>query len=83
VLDQEHRLGHICAVLHRRCCSAEGKVTRALIRCGVKNKDGFLAGLTAYRQLHSGNQTGLLHPSYRTADEKKALRKKRLIRRKT
>jgi hypothetical protein len=80
VLDHSHREGHVRAVLHRGCNSAEGKVINALKRYGVQDHEAFLKGLIEYHRIHSTNQTGLIHPSYFTPEEK-ALRRKAKVKR--
>jgi hypothetical protein len=53
-----------------------GKLENNHKRYGV-NLDAFLGGLQQYIELHKTNQTGLLHPTHRTLDEKKVLARKR------
>jgi hypothetical protein len=43
-------------------------------RYGVPNLSAFLNGLAAYLQRHETDQTGLLHPSHLTEDEKRLKR---------
>lgn len=70
VLDHDHTGGHIRAVLHRGCNAAEGKILNTLRRCGIKNPAEYLISLVQYHELHTTNQTGLIHPLHFTADEK-------------
>ena len=77
VLDHTHKAGHIRAVLHRGCNAVEGKVVNAIKRYGIADPAAFLAGLIKYHEVHRTDQTGLIHPTFKTAEEKKALAKKR------
>lgn len=75
VLDHDHRTGLIRGTLHRGCNSALGKLENAARRYKV-DLHGLAAGLVEYLQI----QTDVLHPTHRTPDEKKALAKKRRVR---
>lgn len=77
VLDHDHKGGHIRAVLHRSCNAAEGKVINILRRFGVKDAQHFLRELISYHELHTTNQTGLIHPTFKTEAEKKERAKRR------
>jgi hypothetical protein len=74
VLDHDHATGAVRAVLHRTCNTLLGKVENAYRRFGVKDLSAFAQGLVPYMQHHAVNRTGLLHPSHRTDDEKRARR---------
>lgn len=77
VLDHDHAGGHVRSVLHRTCNAVEGKIIGAMRRFGIKDPDAFLVELVQYHKTHKENATGLIHPTHRTPDEKKALAKKR------
>lgn len=70
VLDHDHTLGHVRAVLHRGCNAAEGKILKTLKRYGIKDPKAYLEGMVKYHQTHAENQTGFIHPSHFTAEEK-------------
>lgn len=58
-----------------------GKIENGLKR-GIPDPEGFLNGVGPYLELHKENQTGLLHPTHLTAEEKKAKAKRRAQRKK-
>lgn len=70
VLDHNHKHGHVRAVLHRTCNSVEGKILGAMRRFGIKDPKGYLLGLVKYHEAHETNQTGLIHPTFKTPEEK-------------
>lgn len=72
VLDHNHKDGHVRAVLHRTCNAVEGKIVNAMRRYGIKNPREYLEGLVKYHDFHETNQTGLIHPTHRTPEEKAA-----------
>lgn len=74
VLDHDHGTGAIRATLHRSCNALLGKVENNFKRYGVQNLAAFCQGLAPYLQAHMTNVTGLLHPTYRTEDEKRIKR---------
>ena len=77
VLDHNHSTGAVRGSLHRGCNSLLGKVENNAARYGVPNVAAFGAGLGPYLARHQINKTGLLHPTYKTEDEKRLLRNKR------
>lgn len=79
-LDHSHEHGGIRGALHGTCNMLLGKVERGLKR-GIRDRQGFVANLAAYLNTHESNQTGLLHPTWLTKDEKKLKAKKRAKRR--
>lgn len=81
VLDHCHKSGAVRATLHRGCNSLLGKLENNYKRYGV-NIDAFVAGVGQYLETHKENQTGLIHPTHKTPEEKKALKKKRVQRQK-
>lgn len=81
VLDHCHKTGAIRATLHRGCNSLLGRVENNAPRYRV-DVLAFAQGLGEYLATHKTNQTGLLHPSHRTPEEKKLLAKKRRARKK-
>lgn len=73
VLDHCHTDGYIRGVLHRGCNSLLGKVENNHKRYGVSNLTAFLLGVTPY--LHSSKlKYNLLHPSFKTEEEKRLAR---------
>ena len=76
VLDHDHSTGALRGTLHRTCNALLGKVENNYKRYGVKNLGAFCAGLAGYLQRHMVNQTGLLHPTFKTEDEKREKRNK-------
>lgn len=51
-----------------------GKVENNHKRYGIKNLAAFANGVASYLQRHTTNQTGLLHPSHKSEDEKRERR---------
>lgn len=82
VLDHDHSSGAIRAVLHRSCNALLGKVENNAARFGVRDLAAFSHGVGKYLQIHRTNITGLLHPTHKTADEKRiaANKKRRTVR---
>lgn len=74
VLDHDHSTGAIRATLHRSCNALLGKVENNYRRYGVSNLAAWAQGMPAYLQQHAVNRTGLLHPTHKTADEKRVAR---------
>lgn len=77
VLDHDHDTGAVRAVLHRSCNAVLGKVENGAVRYCVPNLVAFASGLGNYIRTHQVNVTGLIHPLYRTSEEKRLLRNKR------
>ncbi|AHB12117.1 endonuclease VII [Xylella phage Paz] len=74
VLDHDHLTGAVRGVLHRGCNSLLGKVENNALRYGVHALSAFCHGLAPYFQAHVTNITNLLHPTFKTADEKRLAR---------
>lgn len=74
VLDHCHQTGAVRGVLHRGCNSLLGKVENNAGRYGVRELFAFCRGLAPYLQKHMTNITGYLHPTHKTADEKRLAR---------
>lgn len=74
VLDHDHTTGFLRAMLCRNCNGIEGKI-KNLARRGQRMYDHtwFLKRLTAYWEEHDHAEPehGLLHPTHKTADEKR------------
>lgn len=71
VLDHDHLTGEIRGVLHRGCNSLLGHIENGKARYGltaVSDLARFLAGVQEY--MHAPGH-GVLHPTYRTEDEKR------------
>lgn len=77
VLDHDHSNGAIRAALHRGCNALLGKVENNAARYGVSSVAAFGSGLGPYLARHTLNITGLLHPTFKTEDEKRLLRNTR------
>lgn len=71
-LDHHHQTGAVRGVCHRGCNSLEGKIANAVKRFGVQDMKALLSGLLMYYAKHETDQTGLIYPSHKTAQEKKA-----------
>lgn len=77
VLDHNHSTGAVRGVLHRGCNSLLGKLENNAARYGVRDIGTFTNGVAAYLRAHLTNITGYLHPTHKSADEKRLLRNKR------
>ena len=75
VLDHDHKSGRIRGVLHRGCNALEGTITNALPR-NLITPERLQAIFANWARYHS-TPKDLLHPSHRTAEERKARAKKR------
>lgn len=49
----------------------------AMRRYGIKNPLEFLENMIQYQKTHSENQTGLIHPTFKTPEQKAAATKAR------
>ena len=74
VLDHDHSTGAVRATLHRGCNALLGKIENNHKRYGVVNLAAFTNGVAAYLQYHMTNQTGWLHPTHKSEDEKRIRR---------
>lgn len=77
VLDHCHKGGHVRAVLHRSCNSLLGKLENNAPRYGMSFEQlvAFANGAGAYLVKHQENQTGFIHPTHFTPEEKAERRK--------
>ena len=80
-LDHHHGTGAIRGALHGQCNLLLGKLERG-VKMGIPDPEGFLAGIGPYLALHKENQTGLLHPTHLTPEEKKSKAKRKAQKRK-
>jgi hypothetical protein len=72
VLDHDHSTGAIRGTLHHSCNALLGKVENNAGRFGVSGHlIEWCAGLAQYLMRHKTNVTGLIHPTYKTDDEKR------------
>lgn len=76
VLDHCHTSGHIRSVLHRGCNALLGKIENNYKRYGIAEIElaGLAAGAYQYMRQHTVPQTEWLHPTFKTADEKRLAR---------
>lgn len=74
VLDHDHATGAVRATLHRGCNALLGKLENNYKRYGVRSIGAFCAGVADYLAKHQTNQTGLIHPTHKTEDEKRLAR---------
>ena len=86
VLDHDHQTGAVRGTLHNGCNALLGKLENNYKRYGVLNLPAFANGVASYLQRHMTNQTGLLHPTHKTPEEKRLLtndraRKRRALKR--
>jgi hypothetical protein len=77
-LDHDHKTGLIRSVLCRNCNGIEGKIFN-LCRRGKRkmSEKEYLIEILTYWTFHEQNIRPLLHPTYKTLDEKRELRNKR------
>ena len=82
-LDHNHKTGSVRGVLCSYCNSVEGKVINAIDRYHreIKGDDdaisNFLYSLANYYSFHRIDHYGLIHPNFKTDEEKRLLRNKR------
>lgn len=71
VLDHDHKTGHCRGVLHRGCNSMLGVIENGRARYGLLGGrlGRMLAGIFNY--IHAIHEHRPLHPTHRTADEKR------------
>ena len=74
--DHDHTTGAMRGVLHSGCNAVLGKIENSYRRYGVPNLSAFLNGAASYLQRHMTNQTGWLHPTHRSEEEKREKRNK-------
>lgn len=70
VYDHDHKTGLMRQVLHRSCNSLLGEIENKSVRYGVKNLREFLQGVRGYLDYHKEDRTSLIHPTYKTKEEK-------------
>lgn len=73
-LDHNHRTGRIRAVLHFGCNALLGKIENNAKRSRVSNLQTYLVNTAAFLNTP---EKELLHPTFRTDEEKRLLRNKR------
>lgn len=77
VLDHCHTSGAIRGVLCRNCNGIEGKVHNLARRAKRQfNAVWWLTRLISYWAHHSKDRTGLMHPTHKTAEDKRIRRNK-------
>ena len=78
VLDHCHKTGYIRATLPRWVNATLGRVENWANRVGNGvDPVAFLRGCADYVEFHRKYPSGLLHPTYKTEEEKRLLRNKR------
>lgn len=78
VLDHCHDKGHIRGVLCTNCNAMEGKIKTAMTRAAGKvNRLAWLEKLVEYLKHHEEPQVALLHPTFKTEEEKRLARNKK------
>lgn len=78
VLDHDHTTGFIRGALHNSCNGTEGRLKAVAQRGhkGVSSPD-YIIGLGSYLAQHKTPQTQLIHPSHKSADQKRLLKNKK------
>lgn len=76
VLDHNHKTGECRGVLHRGCNSMLGKIENAMVRYRLTNIE-VLAIMLANVPTYLSSSLDILHPTHKTAEEKRLLRNKR------
>ena len=78
-LDHNHQTGLVRAVLCLNCNGIEGKIFNLCRRAKRGSTEiNFRSNLHNYWSMHTPEKSnGVLHPTHRTPDEKRALRNKR------
>ena|ERR1035437_5358705 len=77
VLDHNHATGEIRGVLHRGCNSMEGVVANRAAMYGITDMSQYLRGLADYLDIHRTSQHNLIHPTFKTPEQKKATAKRK------
>jgi hypothetical protein len=75
VLDHDHKSGYIRGVLHRGCNSLEGKIANSLVMNRI-TPDRLQTIFDNYI-FYTNQHLAVLHPTHRTAEEKKLRANKR------
>ena len=77
-LDHNHDKGFVRGVLCHRCNATEGKILGAIKRyhgaVSTEEVPHFLREVARYLDHHYSNRTGLIHPDFKTEEEKREKR---------
>jgi hypothetical protein len=77
-LDHDHKTGIIRSVLCRNCNGIEGKIFN-LCRRGKRNRTekDFLIDILAYWSFHADLPRNIMHPTFKTQEEKRLARNRK------
>lgn len=77
VLDHDHKTGHVRGVLHRGCNAMLGHIENNRPRHALNGGRLRRFLLAVFEYIHADHTDKPLHPTHKTADEKRILKNKR------